>query len=181
MAPIESSVLAYYQKISAKLGEGESIQRVHSNCTHLSYHVFAESSSATLVLQPEGPCERSLLSRITIHISVKNCTVGFEQLKDRCICDRRLLRHLNNISCSIDTLSITGKGSGWMKNILRCILTVLWITVILHPMLSASRLQMSSVLIIAVKSYVVLVKTITALLWEAPNAYAVPTDILSFG
>ena len=112
---IESSISAYYTNISAKLDKGERRQAVYQHCTKMSYHIYTEANSATLVLQPEGYCERSPLSTITIHITVQNCTTGFELFEDRCVCDRRLLKYLSNVTCSIDTLSISRKGSSWLS------------------------------------------------------------------
>ena len=111
-SPIASSISAYYTKISTKLGKGERRQVVHQHCTKMLYHVYTDANSAALVLQPEGYCECSPFSTITIHLTVQNCTTGFEQFKDRCVCDRRLL---SNVTCSIDTLSISRKGSSWLS------------------------------------------------------------------
>ena len=110
-----SSIMAHYTEVPAKLGEGEGRQLVYDYCTNMSYHIYTEADSATLVLQPEGYCERSPLSTIKIHIRLQNCTTGFEQFKDRCVCDRRLLKYLSNVTCSIESFSISRKGSTWFS------------------------------------------------------------------
>ena len=181
---VSASILAQYTKISAELGKGEGRQLVHGYCTELTYHIYTKASMAMLVLRPEGMCERLLFSKITVHITVQNCTTGFEQLEDRCVCDRRLLKYLNNVTCSVDTLTVIRKGSSWfrydeehLKMHTNCPLD--------YCRASSDAISFSSpdehVPIIAGESYVVRVKTITALLWEAPNVYTVPPDTLSFG
>ena len=78
------------------------------------------------------------------------------------MCERRISEYLgNNAVCNIDSRSIERKGSIWLRY--------------------DEHHLISSVLVIAVELYVVPVKTITALLWEAPNVYPVPPDTLSFG
>lgn len=113
--PVTSFISANYKETLADLDKGESRQLVYNNCTTYSYHVYTEICLATLVLQPEGPCQRSPLSTLIIHLTVINCTRGFEQLKDRCICDRRLLNYLRNVTCSVNALTISREGSVWFR------------------------------------------------------------------
>ena len=93
-SPVPSIIRAYYVETTADLGEGEGRNSLN-NCTTLTYHIFTVDSSASLVLQSEGFCERSPLSSLAIDIEIVNCSRGFELNKDRCDCDRRLRRYLN--------------------------------------------------------------------------------------
>ena len=113
-----SFIRARYNESSAKLGEGEGIIKTGSNCTRLTYHIFTNNiSSATLVLQPEGYCERSDFSSIAVHIIVTSCSRGFEKNEDRCECDSRLTNHSPQatIICNIDDNTITSSGSLWLR------------------------------------------------------------------
>ena len=109
---LASIIKANYEESSAELGKGEGRKR-SNECNLLSYHIFTAYDSATLVLQPEGPCERSPLSIFTIHVSLTSCSVGFEQKNDRCSCDRRLIKYVT--LCDIDTYSVKKKGSTWLR------------------------------------------------------------------
>ena len=61
-------------------------------------------------------CERSQFSAITIHITMIPCSVGFEQVEDRCVCERRLLKFFSNKTvCDIDTKSIDERGYVWLQ------------------------------------------------------------------
>ena len=57
--PKASIIAADYIEPEAKLGEGEG-RRITGDktCVVLSYHVFTHDASATLILRPEGYCER---------------------------------------------------------------------------------------------------------------------------
>ena len=112
--PVPSVIRANYEKTTANLGEGEGRNRLN-NCTTLLYHIFSVDSSAKLILQPEGVCERSPLSNLAINIEIVGCSRGFEQDKDRCVCDRRLTKYLNITICLIDNLSVERKATIWLS------------------------------------------------------------------
>ena len=116
---VENSVLSVirtgYEKTTASLGEGEGRNRLNNSCTALRFHVFTVDSSARLILQPEGVCERSPLSSLAIKIQLANCSRGFELSKDRCICDRRQRQYLNVINCLLETKSVERRGSIWLR------------------------------------------------------------------
>ena len=107
-----ATVMASYKEISAQIGEGEERSYIFNICEEVHYHIYAKNSTATLVLEPEGPCGNTPLSIITINISMMPCSVGFEQDTDRCVCDRRLL-HIEE--CNIDTRSIQKNKSIWLR------------------------------------------------------------------
>ena len=111
--PIPAIIKAAYMEISAQVGEGEGRIEISNKCQQIDFHVYAESSPATLVLAPEGPCGDSSLSTITIGITVAPCSTGFEQDKNRCTCDRRLNGYTTN--CNINTRSFKRKGSIWFR------------------------------------------------------------------
>ena len=112
--PLPSIIRASYEETAADLGEGEGREKI-SNCTTLTYHIFTVDSSASLVLQPEGVCERSVLSILTIDIEMVNCSRGFELKKDRCVCDWRLSRYLNVTVCHINMQSVERTKPIWFR------------------------------------------------------------------
>ena len=102
--PLLSSIRAYYTEPSAEVDVGEGRRTIQGECTTLFYHVFATESSATLVLEPVGICERSPFS---VHINLLSCSRGFQHNKDRCTCERRITEYLgNSTACNIDSQSI---------------------------------------------------------------------------
>ena len=111
--PVPAIVRSSYKEITAQIGKGEDRKEIFSRCEELQYRVYSRSSEATLVLMPEGPCADSPLSIITIHITLVPCSVGFEQDKDRCICDRRLTDYIS--LCDIATHSVHRKGLVWLR------------------------------------------------------------------
>ena len=104
---------ANYKELSAQIVKGEERKKIPDRCKELQYHIHSTSSEATLVLGPEGPCTDSPLSIITVHITLVPCSVGFEQDKDRCICDRRLTDYIS--LCDIATHSVHRKGLVWLR------------------------------------------------------------------
>lgn len=72
--PLISIIKANFKTLSAQLDKGEGRKEVNGNCSELSYRVFTTSTFSTLELHPDGPCDRSPLSSITIHISVLPCS-----------------------------------------------------------------------------------------------------------
>ena len=104
-----SYIRAGYSETTAELGKGEESRKTGNNCRKLSYHIFTRDHSATLILQPEGNCESSVFSSITVHIKVKPCPQGFEQNGDKCKCDNRLSNHFKGLVCDINADTITTK------------------------------------------------------------------------
>ena len=115
--PKASFIIAGYSESTSGLGEGEERGETGTKCSKLSYHVFTSSNiSATLSLQPEGYCERSNFSKITIHINIVPCNRGFEDYGNRCDCDKRLKTNRFNITgCDINMDSMQRKGSLWLR------------------------------------------------------------------
>ena len=113
--PKASYISASYNDTTAELGQGESRRKTSSNCSNLSYHIFTQENSATLTLHLEGYCSHSIFSVITIHIQVKQCPLGFEEDGDHCVCDNRLANHFSDVVCNIDTESVYGRESLWLR------------------------------------------------------------------
>ena len=114
--PVLSSIRAYYNEPSAEVDVGEGRRTIQGECITLFYHVFATASSATLVLEPVGICERSPFSIFSVHINLLSCSRGFQHSKDRCTCERRITEYLgNSTACNIDSQSIERKGSIWLR------------------------------------------------------------------
>ena len=98
------------------MGKGEGRRKTGNNCSKLSYYIFTRNHSATLILQPEGICESSNFSSVTVSIKVKSCPRGFEQIDDQCKCDKRLSNRFKGIVCDINADTITTKGSTtWLR------------------------------------------------------------------
>ena len=113
--PVPAIIRATYGVTTAVLGEGEGRIQFNGSCRTVAYHIFTADTSATLILHPEGVCERSSLSFVAINFKIVSCSQGFELNKDRCVCDGRLVRYLNITTCFIDTQSVQRKQSIWFK------------------------------------------------------------------
>lgn len=109
--PRPSTIRASYREVASALDKGEGSQETSSQCKSFGYHIFTADSEAELLLEPVGPCQQSNLS---VHITIMPCSRGFEQKDDRCVCDRRLTRHLDVNACNIDSDSTASKGSIWL-------------------------------------------------------------------
>ena len=112
---VPSVIRGSYENITAILGEGEGRKKLNDSCTTLHFHIFTVDSSATLILQPEGFCERSPLSSVAITIELVNCSRGFELMNDRCVCDRRLKSYLNITNCLLETRSVERREPIWLR------------------------------------------------------------------
>ena len=113
--PVPSVIRTGYENTTANLGEGEGRNRLNNSCTTLRFHIFTVDSSARLIMQPEGVCERSPLSSLAIIITLVNCSRGFEQSKDRCVCDRRLTQYLNVTNCLLEPQSVERREPIWLR------------------------------------------------------------------
>ena len=94
--PVSTRIRA---EISDKAEIGIEKKRTEiEKCTKLCYHIFTAETSVQLVLKPldDKLCEESPQSNITIDIQLLNCSTGFEQNVDRCVCEKRLLHYLGN-------------------------------------------------------------------------------------
>ena len=89
-SPKPSFIRARYIEGEAQLDKGEGGKESANECIDLLYHIFTRNNYATLLLQPEGYCENSPLSSITVNISIIPCFQGFEALDGDCVCDNRL-------------------------------------------------------------------------------------------
>ena len=113
--PKESYIIL---ETTAKLGKGEGrIKTGTNNCSKLSYNIFTPNTSATLILRPEGSCESSVFSSVTVYIEVKSCPRGFELNGNQCKCDKRLSNHFKGIDCDIfaDVTIIYSKAFIWLR------------------------------------------------------------------
>lgn len=114
---VPAIIRASYQELTAQLGKGESRREISNQWEVFTYHIFTAwpSYSAILQIEPEGPCRSSVLSSVTIFISIIPCHFGFEEHKDRCVCDRRLTTYLNITTCYLETLSVKRVGPIWFQ------------------------------------------------------------------
>ena len=114
--PKASYIRAGYNETTAELGKGEGRRKTGKNCSKLSYHIFSRNTSATLILRPEGICESSHFSSVTVHIKIKPCPRGFEQNDDQCECDKRLSNRFKGMVCDVNADTITTKESTtWLR------------------------------------------------------------------
>ena len=123
--PKASYIIAHYSETTTVLRRGEDRRETDNKiCSKLSYHIFTDNPSATLILQPEGSCQYSNFSSITIHIRVKSCPHGFEQKDEQCECDNRLNSFDGILSCDINADTITTKNSTaaiWLRYTMKTI------------------------------------------------------------
>ena len=114
--PRTTYIKTKYNTTTAELGKGEGRRETGNNCSKLSYHIYTRDTSATLILQPEGVCESSDFSSVIIHVTIKPCPQGFQELGDQCECDQRLSNRFKSIACDIDTDTIFSKESTiWLR------------------------------------------------------------------
>ena len=113
--PKAAHVVPFFKQRTPELSKGERRQRI-DQISNVSYHVFTNLSEVTMLLAPEGICERSQFSSFSVHITLLPCSAGFEQTDDRCVCERRLKKIFHNRTvCDIDSRSISNKGSAWLS------------------------------------------------------------------
>jgi predicted outer membrane repeat protein len=113
--PVPAVVRARYEEISASLDIGESNRKISEECAVFDYHIFTTETRAELVVEPVGHCQNSPLSTIRVHVTMTPCARGFERQEDRCVCDRRLSKHLNITVCNRESLSLRAKALTWLR------------------------------------------------------------------
>ena len=91
-------------------------------CTNVGVRVFArvDVGSDTLKLYPEDrPCDNIAISLV---INLGDCPPGFDLVKDRCDCERRLSELINaetikKTTCDVDSETISRPGNAWVQPI----------------------------------------------------------------
>ena len=114
--PKESIIRARSSNDNVELGIGETLTRVVSNCSRVSFHLFETSNtsvSTNFVIQPDEPCQQSPFSSVTVQITLTPCPRGLEQNYNRCECERRLKDFV--ASCTIGNSTIRPEGSTWLR------------------------------------------------------------------
>ena len=91
----------------------------YSTCTNVSVWLLASKhvTNKTVYFYPDGPCGNVVKTRVTFFITLEECSPGFEIVNDRCDCERRLreLAKDNNLTCNINTQTISRPGNAWMQ------------------------------------------------------------------
>ena len=95
----------------------------NNTCTNVGIRVFATENvyTDTLQLYPDQrPCEDIA---ITLEINLEVCPPGFDLVKDRCNCERRLSELIDKekvkkTTCDIDSGTISRPGNAWIQPIL---------------------------------------------------------------
>ena len=91
----------------------------NNTCTNVGIRVFANEdvNEDTLKLYPEDRlCDNIAIS---LKIILEDCPPGFDLVKDRCDCERRLSELIDKekITCDIDSESISRPGNAWIQPI----------------------------------------------------------------
>lgn len=109
---VVSSVIQVYNS-SVRLGDLELTQTIPSECTELTYTVFASPGNASVELYAEGPC-LTLGTPLTIQLSVLPCPPGLSQteVNGSCVCDERLQRYTD--ICNATDGTIFRDGDFWV-------------------------------------------------------------------
>ena len=116
-AKIHSSLF----KTKEGLGKGQDIQYMNNTCTELQFSFSSPYDSEELIMQAEGPCESSPLSkrRLQMHFTLcDSCPIGFEKYITEdticeCICNSQLTPFIT--ICNITTEKLQRKGSFWIS------------------------------------------------------------------
>ena len=75
---------------NVQINPTQRIQFTGKECTPISYRLFNENNTTTLVLFPDdGPCRDTRLSRRRIEIEFLPCPEGFTLDRLECACEER--------------------------------------------------------------------------------------------
>ena len=94
----------------------------NNTCTNVGIRVFANEDVDQDILQlyPEDrPCVNIAIS---LKVYLEDCPPGFDLVKDRCDCERRLSEHIDKekvkiTTCDIDSETISRPGNAWIQPI----------------------------------------------------------------
>ena len=96
-----------------QVGVNQSKQWAGKKCTPITYQLFSEKNTTTLVLFPEGPCRDSGQSRREIIVNFLPCPEGFSLEGSSCVCEERLQQYTTE--CSVNDNSIRRQeNTFWM-------------------------------------------------------------------
>ena len=116
-----STIHGFVNYSGSVLGEGQTIQRINSTCSDLTYSITSQHKSEQLILYVEGPCNDGPLSRQTIHINFEDCTcsIGFQPKEDDCKCEcaSGLQHYFKDQQCDQQTGILTREGNFWITYI----------------------------------------------------------------
>lgn len=114
---VPSSIKADFScNTDAKMNQLQRVQNTGIICTDISYRVFSEKSSVTLILFPDGPCRDTGISRREVEVEFLPCPDGFEEIGSECVCDKRL--EAFNTTCNIDRGTISrAKNTFWLTGL----------------------------------------------------------------
>ena len=96
-----------------RIGANQRIQWAGKKCTPITYQLFSEKNTTTLVLYPEGPCRDTGQSGWEIIVNFLPCPEGFSLEGSSCVCEERLQQYTTE--CSVNDNSIHRQANTfWM-------------------------------------------------------------------
>ena len=114
--PVPATVRAYFavtDGYTSTMAEGQSAQRIESECTLLNYTVFSELDTVDFyVYADEGPCKATGDSLNTVRIHLLECPLAFNLSGSQCVCENRMQKYTN--SCSTDNLTFQRGSTFWL-------------------------------------------------------------------
>ena len=118
---VNATVHSYLDSSLGRLGEGEQVQNIGSNCEKLSFSILSPTQTEELVMYADGPCKHLGISPLRLHVDFHpcRCPLGFElneHIKNRCVCGchHKLLGILKVSDCNSTTLLITRNKPFWI-------------------------------------------------------------------
>ena len=109
--PVPCNIQSDFDMINIELGQPDQY------CQNLNFHIFSKhnNTSALLSLKAGLYCSESTRNTVDVNISIMPCPVGFQNVKNRCVCDNRLNKTFDGITCDIKSNSKVLKHLGWFS------------------------------------------------------------------
>ena len=85
---------------SARLNLNQSSQSVTRHCSQLTYNLFSTTTTETLTIFPEGPCQTIGQASTLVNVTFRPCPDALVQSNERCVCEDRLAQY--NATCVIE-------------------------------------------------------------------------------
>ena len=118
---LNATVHSYLDSSLGRLGEGEQVQSIESNCEKISFSILSPTQTEELVMYAGGPCKHLGISPLRLRVDFHpcRCPLGFElneHIKNRCVCGchHKLLGILKVSDCNSTTLLITRNKPFWI-------------------------------------------------------------------
>ena len=103
------------ESMAAQIDKNESVKFIKNDkCETLVFQVHKTGPLATLVMTADGLCNDSQESSIRVILHLEFCPLGFQQQENKCICDKRILKHLGKYVQCQGNLSLEVSGQIWI-------------------------------------------------------------------